>query len=57
MSADTWMILDTKTFEIIYGQGNGCGAKVYQGRNLENAVEKARRLQNKYHPEYGIILK
>jgi hypothetical protein len=53
MSADNGLIIDLKTFEVIYYQGDGEDDAI-KCKTLEEAVLKAQELDEEYQTEYGI---
>jgi hypothetical protein len=55
MSADNWILLETKTFYVSYGQGDNI-TKTWSCDNLEEAVKMAKALDEEYHTEYGVKL-
>ena len=58
MSADNGIVIQKYGggYKVKYYQGDGC-ADCWRVKTLEEAVKKAKELQDEYEPEYGIALK
>ena len=55
MSADNWIILNISTFEVTCWQGEAV-CKKFKCKTLEEAVLKAKELDEEYDTEYGVKL-
>jgi len=54
MSADNGIVINKTTFTVFEWQGEGDGREIYQGKNLEEAIDFAQEYCQENIVEYGI---